>query len=234
MTSQFAEALLPDLDPDVTVLEMRHHRMTNLNYLLVGPYSREAVIVDPAWQMDKIDRALGEAGAALKGVLITHSHADHIHLARPLADKYDCPIFMSREEIAASGYRGPRLVDIDETPWTVGEMLIEPIVTPGHTPGSTCYLIADNLFTGDVLFAEGAGMCSDTQSAHAMFASLERLKQLAPYTRVFPAHSYGQAPGQLLSRVRRDNPFLQFNDPESFASFRLTGRMDKGRKFNFA
>jgi hydroxyacylglutathione hydrolase len=76
-------------------------------------------------------------------------------------------------------------------------MQIRPIATPGHTPGSICYLIGDNLFSGDVLFYEGCGICPDIASAHTMFASLERLKTLLrPETRVYPGHCYGMPPGQ--------------------------------------
>jgi hydroxyacylglutathione hydrolase len=113
-------------------------------------------------------------------------------------------------------------------------MLIEPILTPGHTPGCTCYLIGNNLFSGDVLFAEGCGMCPDIQAAHAMFASLERLKAwLKPDTRVFPGHSYGMPPGQPLSRLLRDNMYLQFSNRDAFAAFRLRSGQDMARMFSF-
>ena len=224
LTQQHAEAVRLDLTPQVIQFEVRRHAMRNFNYLVVDPMSFDAVIVDPAWEMDKIDRAVADAHARLRGILITHSHADHLHLARPLAAKYDCPIYMSKAEIAASGFDVPQLVGIDEIPWLVGQMLIEPILTPGHTPGSTCYLIGDNLFTGDVLFAEGCGMCPDTEAAYEMFASLAYLKtRLEPQTRVYAGHSYGHPPGRAMSHLLRENPFLQFSDKESFAAFRLRG-----------
>ena len=220
--------------PQVVVLDVRHHAMKNYNYLVVDPSTREAVIVDPAWEIDKIERALADTGAALRGILLTHSHHDHIHLSKPLAEKYDCPIWMSSAEIAASGFHASRLTGIEANPWNVGTMAIEPIFTPGHTPGSTCYLIGDNLFTGDVLFAEGCGICPDTRAAYAMFASLERLKTcIPPRTRVFPGHSYGLSPGQPMSRLLRENIYLQFSNRESFAAFRLRSGQDRARLFRF-
>src|SRR5437660_351279 len=197
--------------PRVIVLKTHHESMKNYNYLVVDPSSRKAVIVDPAWEMDRIAEGLKDAQARLSGVLITHSHPDHVHLAKPIAERCDCPIWMSAEEIATSGFDARQLIAIDTNPWAVGRMLIEPIFTPGHTPGSTCYLIGHNLFTGDVLFAEGCGICPDTQAAHAMFVSLQHLKsRLEPDTRIFPGHSYGQPPGRRMSQLRRDNIYLHF------------------------
>ncbi len=221
--------------PRVIVLDVRNRAMKNFSYLVVDPGTMKAVIVDPAWEMDKIDRTLADEQATLRGVLVTHSHPDHVHLAKPLAEKYDCPIWMSKAEMAASGFSVTRLIGIDTTPWMVGEMRIEPIFTPGHTDGSMCYLVGDNVFTGDVLFAEGCGMCSDTRSAYAMFESLERLKgRLAPNTQVFPGHSYGQRPGRRMSQLQRENVYLQFSDKESFAAFRLRSGQDRARMFSFS
>jgi hydroxyacylglutathione hydrolase len=221
--------------PRVIVLNMRNGSMKNYNYLVVDPSSLHAVIVDPAWEIEKIDWAVAGAQAILSGILVTHSHPDHIHLAKPLAEKYDCPIWMSKVEIAASGFDAGQLVGVDTSPWAVGQMLIEPIFTPGHTPGSTCYLIGENLFTGDVLFAEGCGMCPDIEAAHAMFASLERLKtRLKPQTRIFPGHSYGKTPGQTLSQLLRDNIYLQFSDKDSFAAFRLRSGQNIAKMFSFS
>ena len=206
----------------VVTLSMQHLHMKNFNYLVVDPATGKAVIVDPAWQMEKVDRALADAGAVLSGILVTHSHPDHIHLADPLSQRYGCPVWMSRAEIEYSGYRAARLVGHDSTPWCVGAMQVRPIATPGHTPGSICYLIGDNLFTGDVLFYEGCGICPDIASAHIMFASLQRLKALLePGTRVYPGHCYGMPPGQPFSQLMLDNIYLQFRDKESFAAFRL-------------
>jgi hydroxyacylglutathione hydrolase len=234
MTQQ-AIAGRPEVVPRVIVLDVRHGAMKNLNFLVVDPGSLQAVIVDPAWEIAKIDQALADTRATLSGILLTHSHHDHIDLAKPLAEKYGCPIWMSKVEIAASGFSARQLIGIDTNPWTVGQMLIEPIFTPGHTPGSTCYLIGENLFTGDVLFAEGCGICPDTQAAHAMFAGLEHLKaRLEPNTRIFPGHSYGQPPGRMMSQLRRENIYLQFSDKESFAAFRLRSGQDRARLFNFS
>jgi hydroxyacylglutathione hydrolase len=221
--------------PQVIVLHMHNHFIKNYTYLVVDPGSSQAVVVDPAWQRQKIDQALTDTQARLSGILITHSHPDHIHLARPLAERYGCPIWMSKAEIAASGFNARQLIGIDTHPWNVGQMLIAPISTPGHTPGSMCYLIGDNLFSGDVLFAEGCGICPDTLAAHAMFGSLEKLTaRLKPETRIFPGHSYGTPPGQLLSALLRDNMYLQFANKESFAAFRLRRGQDMAKMFSFS
>ena len=116
----------------------------------------------------------------------------------------------------------------------IGQMIIEPIFTPGHTPGSMCYLIGENLFTGDVLFAEGCGMCPDLEAAHAMYDSLEQLKRLGPQTRVFPGHSYGQPPGRTMAQLRRENLYLQFSDKDSFTAFRLRSGQDKAKMLKFS
>ncbi len=222
------------VSPRVVVLKVDHQSMKNYNYLVVDPGSRKAVIVDPAWQMDKIGRALTDTQAGLSGILITHSHLDHIDLAKPIAEQYGCPIWMSKEEIAASGFDARQLIGIDAKPWIVGQMLIEPILTPGHTPGSVCYLIGDNLFSGDVLFSEGCGICPDIPAAHAMFISLQNLKaRLKPQTRIFPGHSYGTPPGQSLAQLLKDNIYLQFSNKESFAAFRLRSGQNHATMFNF-
>jgi hydroxyacylglutathione hydrolase len=225
MTGNNTDTLRREHVPRVVTLEMYFQHMKNYNYLVVDPGSRAAVIVDPAWEMDKIDQALIDAEARLHGILLTHSHPDHIHLAAPLAAKYNCPIWMSDAEIRSSGYAANQLVGIDSQPWEVGGLRIQPLATPGHTTGSYCFLIGDNLFTGDTLFAEGCGLCPDTPAAHQLFTSLQQLKeQLAPHTRVFPGHSYGRPPGQPFALLLRENIYLQFADKHAFAAFRLRKR----------
>ncbi|TQV85999.1 MBL fold metallo-hydrolase [Aliikangiella coralliicola] len=234
MNGSFIDFRHKELTPQVTVLKMSHQFMINYNYLVVDPITREAVVVDPAWQIEKVDQALADAQATLSGILLTHSHLDHVHLSKPLAAKYNCPIWMSHEEIDASGYRADQLVGIDESPWIVGKMKIQPILTPGHTPGCICYQISDNLFTGDVLFAEGCGICPDTEAAYDMYTSLDHLKRvLKPHTRIFPGHSYGRQPGRIFSQVLQENIYLQFRDKESFAAFRLRSGQNKSKMFNF-
>jgi len=220
--------------PQVVVLKMTCMFMINYNYLVIDPVNNQSVIIDPAWEMEKIDQALASNQTSLSGILLTHSHPDHINLAKPLAAKYHCPILMSKEEIETSGFYAQQLIGIDETPRKIGNMLIQPILTPGHTSGSICYLIGDNLFTGDTLFAEGCGMCSDVQSAHTMWASLEKIKtKLKPETLVFPGHNYGKLPGQKFSILLKDNIYLQFKNENDFAKYRLRKGQNILRFFDF-
>lgn len=223
-----------ELAPGVFLIKVSRQMMKNNNYLIVDPASHQAVLVDPAWEIQTIQSALASTQSILSGILITHSHFDHINLAKPLADFYNCPIWMSEQEIEASGFAARQLIAIDETPWYLGDMRIQPILTPGHTAGCVCYLIGDNLFTGDVLFAEGCGICNDTEAAYEMFESLELLKsRLKPHTHIFPGHTYLRPPGQRFSDVLSHNMYLHFGDKHSFASFRLRKGQSMEKLLNF-
>ncbi|WP_395787549.1 MBL fold metallo-hydrolase [Aquimonas sp.] len=224
----------PDSSPRVFLIEVERGRMKNNNYLIVDPSSRQAVLVDPAWQVDKLQATIAAADAQVSGILLTHAHYDHIDLARPLAEFYNCPIWMSAQEVAHSGFGAPSLQPIDERPWQVGGLWIEPILTPGHTPGCVCFRIGDNLFTGDVLFAEGCGICTSVDAAHQMFDSLEMLKRrLPPQVHVFPGHTYVRPPGQRFGDVQGFNMYLQFRDRDSFAAYRLRRGQSAQSLLNF-
>jgi hydroxyacylglutathione hydrolase len=223
------------VEPRVSLIKVARGFMKNNNYLVVDPATQLSVLVDPAWEADKLHAALADSASTLSGILITHSHFDHIDLARPLADFYGCPIWMSRQEIDASGFRARQLAAIGETPLQVGQMRIEPLLTPGHTAGCTCYLIGEHLFAGDVLFAEGCGICNGVDAAHQMFDSLELLKRrLQPHTRIYPGHTYVRPPGQKFSDVLKLNMYLHFADKDKFAAFRLRKGQSQRSLMNFA
>ena len=220
-------------NPEVVVLSVRRGNIKNFNYLVTDPSTREAVVIDPAWEMYKIDGAIADAGATLRHVLVTHAHPDHINLACEVSKRYNCPIWMSPQEIRASGFSAPRLSPILHA-WQIGGTKIEPILTPGHTPGCVCFLAGDNLFTGDVLFAEGCGICPDVEAAHAMYHSLCELKRTIPrHIRVYPGHSFGTPPGQTMSRLLKDNIYLQFRSADTFVAFRMRPQQNRARLFDF-
>ena len=234
MSRNCIQNLPEESNTEVRVMRTTCGIMTNYNYLIVDSVTCLAVLVDPAWQMDVIERELMDARANLEGILLTHSHPDHIDLAKPLAEKYHCPIWMSTQEINASGFNHANLVGIDESAWWVGQMLVRPLHTPGHTTGCLCFLIDDNLFSGDVLFAEGCGICPSVDAAHQMYDSLQRLKkELRPQSRIFPGHSFGKAPGQLFSDILQENIYLQFRDKQNFAAFRLRSTQNRAKLFAF-
>ncbi|MBC9915299.1 MBL fold metallo-hydrolase [Chitinophaga varians] len=219
---------------EVVVLRMKYLSFVNYSYLVVDRVTNRAVIIDPAWDIEKVYAALADTGSTLSGILVTHAHPDHIHLAQPLAAAFHCPVWMSHEEIHTSGFNIEQLNGIQMMPWSVGRMIIQPILTPGHTKGSTCYLIGNHLFSGDTLFAEGCGLCADIPAAHAMFDSLERLKKmLTPETRIYPGHMYGKPPGQPFEQLLKDNIYLQFKNPHDFAAYRLRKGQDTSGHFKF-
>lgn len=218
----------------VIVLRMCNYSIINYNYLIVDTISKQSVIVDPAWEMDKIEEALELTQSELKGILLTHSHSDHTNLAITLSERYSCPIWMSNIEISYSGYSAKRLEGFDIIPWRVGAIQISPLFTPGHTPGSISYLVGDCLFTGDTLFAEGCGFCPDRFSADTMFTSLQYLKHvLRPGTLVFPGHSYGKAPGLKFSQLIEENIYLQIDDRKLFVDYRTRKGQKTEKLFDF-
>src|SRR4051794_26215652 len=78
-------------------LHMQHLWMKNYSYVLLNLQAKEALVIDPAWEMGKIEKALRDF--TLTGILLTHAHEDHTDLVTPLVKKYRCPVWMSKEEI---------------------------------------------------------------------------------------------------------------------------------------
>jgi hydroxyacylglutathione hydrolase len=208
--------------------------MKNYSYLVFDPAHREALVIDPAWELPKLEEALGQNDLRLKTILVTHGQKDHIDLVKPLVEKYRCEVWMSERDSNSFGFQCDNLRTITtETPFRTAQMNIVPILTPGHTMGCICYLIEDNLFSGDTLFIEGCGMCFGKDSDPRMlFRSLQRLKtDLYPATRIFPAHSYGREPGENLSFLLKYNPYLHFKEEERFVAYRM--REGQTGFFNF-
>lgn len=220
----------------IQILKVSHSIMKNYNYLVMDDISKDAVLIDPAWELDTIESALSEHHANLKGILVTHSHPDHVNLCGTLAERWEVPVFMSKTEVNYYNYSCTGLVaDDSEDPFTCGTLRVIPHFTPGHTKGSVCYQIDNALFTGDTLFIEGCGMCvGKGASPYEMFNSLQKLKRkLATDTLIFPGHSYGQPCGKPLQFLLDNNLYLQFDNTETFASFRMRKPKNKANFFAF-
>ncbi len=221
--------------PGVIVIDVRRGPLKNFTYLVSDPRTSLAVLIDPAWEFEKIQGELARTGVTLAAVLVTHAHPDHTDLASTFAEQYSCPILASAAAIAQLPSPSNHARPVDNSRISIGQLHVDAILTPGHTAGCVCFLIGANLFSGDTLFAEGCGMCSGVAEAHAMFSSLETLKRrLTRTTRIFPGHSYGVPPGQPFSTLLHENIYLQFNSREAFTAFRLRSGQNLARMFQFS
>lgn len=176
-------------------------------YLLKNNADRQCVLIDPADSPEKIKEMIEQSGCALKGILLTHGHYDHMLAAAAVRQAYQVPLCAGEAEKALladaalnlSGRMGGKPVTQDADRWlTDGEMLttaglqIQVIATPGHTPGGVSYYVPEGgmLFSGDTLFAESVGRTDfPGGSMSALVHSVkEKLFVLPEDTKVFPGH----------------------------------------------
>lgn len=199
-------------------------------YLVSCPKTGESVIIDPAGEENRLMALILEHGLKVKCILNTHGHADHVLANRKLkallSEKGPVPICMHEDderffsdprirELSEKelGLPPPDPVDIqlkDGQVLDIGALKIEVIHTPGHTPGSVCFLIHGNLFTGDTLFVGAVGRTDLTGgSLDTLLESLEkRLMVLPPETVVWPGHDYGDTPTSTIAREMEENPYI--------------------------
>ena len=197
-----------------------------LTYLVACPSTKEAVIIDPAGEEERLYAMVGEEGFKVKYILNTHGHPDHVLGNQGLKVLLDAPAcmheaddrFFSEKEVRKSaakelglppsGSADIRLKDGDVL--TVGHLRIEVIHTPGHTPGSVCFFVRGNLFTGDTLFVGAVGRTDLTgASLDTLLKSLEeKLLVLPKDTVIWPGHDYGETPTSTISREMEENPYI--------------------------
>lgn len=200
------------------ILETIHVGLIEVNcYILGDKRTREAVIIDPGADYDRIKERLERIKVLPKYVLDTHGHADHIgangQFKLPiLIHKLDA-LFLSDPEKNLSTMFGldvvspnaERLLE-DKDVINIGDLALEVIHTPGHTPGSISIKCNDLVFTGDTLFCEGVGRTDlPCASEKDLSKSLrERLLVLPDSTRIYPGHG----PASTIGHEREHNPFL--------------------------
>ena len=204
-------------------VEVSRSVFKNYIYIIGNPDTKSAVIIDPAFEKNKIEDILLKNNFKLHDVLITHTHMDHIHLVNDLAVRYNIPVWVSALEVLPPEFLSLniRVFESDKI-LEFEDITIQTIHTPGHTKGSVCYLINNNLFTGDTMFIEGCGICPSKADAAAMFDSFQKIKSIVnSETRIFPGHCYYAVPGQPISYVMNNNFYYTLDNPEQFILFRM-------------
>ena len=161
--------------------------MGNNCYILVDTDTNEAIMIDAAWEADRI---LAEAeGAKIQRILTTHGHHDHHDALDPVRQQLGVPGGIGTGD-AGMLKTPPDFTISDGDTFRFGRHELRAIHTPGHTPGSTCFLLGKHLFTGDTLFPGGPG---NTQKDPRRFSTIiesirSRLFSLPDETIVYPGH----------------------------------------------
>jgi len=207
--------------------------MQNFVYLIGDPETRECVVVDPAWEIDAILDQVAADGMQLGGVLVTHTHQDHVggHLfghdipgIEALLERTPAKVYVhAAEREFLRGY-GSDLVKVSGgDTLQMGKRTITFVHTPGHTPGSQCFLVDGRLISGDTRFIRSCGRTDLPGSdPKEMYTSLTtRLGALPDETVVFPGHNYGGIATTIGDEKRR-NPMMRFPTMSDF--LRAMGR----------
>jgi glyoxylase-like metal-dependent hydrolase (beta-lactamase superfamily II) len=212
-------------------------QMVNFVYLIGDRETGDAVAVDPAYGVQELVEILDADGLRLSGVLATHWHADHCG-----GDLMGHPIEGLRELLAIDGMSAPVHVQADEAEWVkrgtglsdsdlvlhrsgdtvlAGEIPITLMHTPGHTPGSQCFLVDGKLVAGDTLFLEGCGRTDLPGSdPDAMYASLtQRLATVPDSTVLYPGHLYSHDPSATMGVTRERNFVFRIHSLEQWRTF---------------
>ena len=201
--------------------------MQNFTYIIGSRSTRDVVIVDPAWDIDGLLNHLQERDYRLAGALVTHYHPDHcggaygghrIEGISELIARNPVRIYAHKTEAdgvrKVTGISESDLVRVDSgDTLDVGDVAVEFLHTPGHTPGSQCFRIRNTLVSGDTLFINGCGRVDlPGSNVEDMYHSLQKLAALPDDTLLLPGHNYSSVPNATLAETRTQNTYLNIRD----------------------
>ena len=207
-------------------------QMANFVYLLGDDEKRECMIVDPAWDIPGILDIIDREDMRLTGVLATHYHPDHVggtifgHTIAGLAELMSLrPVKVHVNEFESEGVK--QVTGLSENDLAthrggdelaIGDLKVKLLHTPGHTPGSQCFLASGALVSGDTLFIGGCGRVDLPGSdPEAMYHSLTQvLAKLPAATNLYPGHNYASRPVSTIGDEQQENHYLRIRSLEDW------------------
>jgi hydroxyacylglutathione hydrolase len=209
----------------VYLKQMELGPMQNFVYLVGDPVAKQCVVVDPAWEIDAILDAAAADDMTITGALVTHTHQDHVGGSleswgmpgripgvEELLGRIRAKVYVHKAEGEFLKGLGSDLVKVDNADTLpVGRLTLTFMHTPGHTPGSQCFVLEGHVISGDTLFINSCGRTDLPGSDPAqMYHSLtQRLGALPDDTRLLPGHNYGGA-ASTIGAQKSENPFMRF------------------------
>jgi hydroxyacylglutathione hydrolase len=180
-------------------------------YIAYDGRSKQAVIIDPGVRDSRIDDFVRERGLEVKAILNTHGHRDHTAADGYYSDLLGAPVYAPRADSEILDDPPNGFLEGGKSPG-FGGIMVSVIHTPGHTPGSLCFLIGDFLFSGDTLFRNDIGNVwpEDEKDAGKIRETLirnirEKLLTLPGPTRICPGHGRTSTIADEIA----GNPFLK-------------------------
>lgn len=212
--------------------------MANFCYLIGSISARRCLAVDPAWDIPAVSKVAQQDGMTVEGILVTHYHPDHIggrlwgYDIAGVSDfiaTHPVPIYAQKPEVEGivkvTGLsRSDIKAQSSGDKISVGGIEVTLVHTPGHTPGSQCFLINERLVSGDTLFISGCGRVDlPGGDGEALYHSLhEKILTLPRETLVYPGHDYDDRPCAPLSHVLSVNPYLKVESFDEWKHLRMS------------
>lgn len=236
--------------------------LAQASYLVGCAKTGEALVVDPMRNIAPYLETAAKEGLHISHVAETHIHADFVSGSRELAAATGATLYLSDMGDADWKYsyaNDPGVIQVrDGDRWMVGNVRIEVMHTPGHTPEHIAFVLTDTaaanlpmgIFTGDFLFAgdvgrpdlleEAAGFVgTKVAGARRQFQTVQKFKTLPDYWQVWPGHGAGSACGKALGAIptttlgyeKRFNPAFQFTNEDEFVRWLLADQPEPPRYF---
>ena len=206
--------------------------MQNFAYVIADPATREAAVVDAAWDIDAVVRVAEANDLKITKYLITHFHPDHIggefmgHAIPGVTDllgRFPAKAYVHKTELPylgrLTGLSRSDIVPVESGDTTsIGDLTVTFVHTPGHTPGSQCFMVRNSLISGDTLFVGSCGRVDlPGGDPTAMYHSLTGvLGQMPNDTILYPGHDYGGRPTSTIGTEKQTNMMMRFRSLKDF------------------
>jgi hydroxyacylglutathione hydrolase len=217
------------MNPSLYFKQIEIGPMQNYVYLIGSTETRKAAVVDAAWDIDEILGIAAQDEMEITHVLVTHTHPDHVgggfagmEIAgiTELLEKCKAKVVVHKAE--AEFIKGLSSADMIKTDngdkVDVGGLEIQLMHTPGHTPGSQCFLVGNRVVSGDTLFIDACGRVDfPGGNPEQMYHSLtQKLMALPDEMILFPGHNYAPLKHATMGEQKKTNPYLKFSSLKQF------------------